>query len=359
MSAASPVAASTWRLLRLSLLLFSIVSPALAEQVAIVRGQSASPGVAEIATRLHGELELSGWLVQDFEGEPAQALGRWRDEDAALAGVDLLVTIDERAGVPCVDVWIADPATGRLRARRLVGGDSDRSSPAALALRAAEHLRATAAELELARERSAKPTTPQMPTKLAEPPPSAAPPPPPPQVTERRTTNDPLRWELGLVGGRQPSALAYAFGAHLGAFQPISRQFAATAAIDLPWFGNQVSASHGKARFVPTRFGFGLSGVLARFSPWTLSLQGSLGANYVRVTGTSAPDGHKTNDSGWYADALVGLQLRRSLGRSFGYGLVANVAEPWPAPVVVFNRTSQGTVGVPAAWLTAFIDGAP
>jgi hypothetical protein len=204
-----------------SLLLAVAAAAAEPVRVALVQPAHPDPIAAEAATRIRAELLAAGFAVVLIEADPA-ADAAVEPGGAAASRVRATVVVVRTDHGAAADVWIADRASHGTLVRRVDAGAGEPSSPADLAIRAVELLRAGLFEPRAAP--SAAPPAeppPDLPgTGPAEPPEA----PPAPRPTRPRALLERFTAELGLTAiyglggasGRLAPTLRFAYGAGTG-----------------------------------------------------------------------------------------------------------------------------------------------
>lgn len=142
----------------LSSVLLVWVAHVQAATVAIVRPPNPSPDLAEILSRLHGELLSVGLEVEMTQrpSTPRLAALEWRawlEKWVAERGVEAVIESVDDAVPIAVDVWLVDRTTRKLNVSRVALELNTPDPSERLAIRAIEVLRSSFLEIDLAAKR--------------------------------------------------------------------------------------------------------------------------------------------------------------------------------------------------------------
>ncbi len=341
-----------WRLHRglcvVAWLLWSNAS--IARTVAIVRGESRTPELVEVVTRLHGELLAVDLEVQLYvrpdEDSPTgrDSAPTWLRQAQAEPAVDAVIEIAGDSAPFSIDVWVVDRRSQRFRASsvRLVAHPGD--TPEKLAIRTIELLRSSFLEGDMANE---------------------AQPPAPPRAVERPTASPRVEHDagtfetLGLAGG----------AATLTGLDGVGPAIMPFARLDLtlqPWltlhaaaagFGSRpvVASSTQRARLDQT---YALAGARYRFragQPLRPFLGVSIGTLGTAVEGLAEAPHSSHDDHQWslLLEGSVGADIH--LFDRFYSSIAAHVQLAQPSIAIHILDTVAATTGRPNLALTLTI----
>ena len=135
-----------------------------AATVVIVPSTNASPGMAETAVRIRGELLSAGFVVEILDGATVEGMsGRQSQESlerlAEQRGADAVIAIVGDVKPNLVEIWVVDKVTGKSVVRKLPYEPKSGHAPETLAIRAIELLRSSFMEIELSATGRRNPST--------------------------------------------------------------------------------------------------------------------------------------------------------------------------------------------------------
>jgi hypothetical protein len=157
---------------RLTALLLSLIAALIvslfaaraeATKVVIVRPAAASPEMNETLSRLEGEVLSLGLEVAVVERPrtphaTAAESRAWVERTAIERQTDAVIDVSAAAGSMGIDVWVFEGAARRAEISLVAPEPNSETTPARLAIRAVDTLRARLAELDLTAKGSAKST---------------------------------------------------------------------------------------------------------------------------------------------------------------------------------------------------------
>ncbi len=155
-------------------MLLTWARPAPAASVAIVRPHTSSPEVAETVSRLRGELFSLGLDVSLADRPDTRGLDRvdalaWLEQLTGEHRADAVIDILGHDAPVAIDVWIVKKAPRRFEVTRVPAEPNTINVSERLALRAAEAVRGSLLELDLAaRPRPEEPATPPQAPRASE-----------------------------------------------------------------------------------------------------------------------------------------------------------------------------------------------
>jgi hypothetical protein len=296
--------------------------------VVLVQQPAPSLFLKEAVSRLEGELRSSGFRVvrvTKSTEESRVALERAVATTGAQAGI-YLERVDDRARA---EVWVTDTLTGKVSIRPLDAGDS----PAVLAVRAVELLRASLLELEPANTPSNVAREPI--ERLIAP------------HDEARSLRSNVGVEGSFVVALHPEVGAVALAPALRAFVSSSSGLGARISLVLPMLGASIEVELGLAKLSSELF-------LAEFvytapiSPWfNLTAAVGLGGLHLRASGElEDPTRERSESLGSFVIApSVGIVARVAEH----FALTAEFSPTFLLPTLTIDMGPErlGTLGLP------------
>jgi hypothetical protein len=281
--------------------------------------------------RVRAEIEAMGFVIELASGIAE------RGTTTAVAAARVIEGSTRR-----VELWIADPATGRLTLRAVVMPSPD-DDEATETVRASEQLRAFFQPL---REPSRVPPPPAPPRALPEPPPAEPPSPAPLREPPKTAPVAAPRFVLGahVEVPFQPGGAAASLG--LRARWMALPVLGVGAFASVPLAGTTVKASEGSASIAAPLFGADLAAVTDLTRWLRLGATAGIALAWVRTSGFASEPYHGTTSNVVSALPLLGVEIaprltervRLVLGGRLGFSLPRVDIAFAGRPVAVWGR---------------------
>lgn len=281
--------------------------------------------------RLRAELSTLGLEVVDVTLAPTEGATALDDAARRVNAFAAIHVVPEKGGV---EVWIADPKSGKTLFRELVIRPGETFDDVA-ALKAVELLRASLAELGL----SLKHREDTRPSQTI----------PPVQPLPRKPI-EPARFflELGPALAVSPGGVGPTGHAFVGLRWRTRTTFGLDAFSALPVAGATVSEAEGSAAVSP--WIFGLDGAVWFFDPaahWQVSAAGGFAIAHLAIEGDPVPPLLGQSDAMTVALPFARLSVERSLGARFRVGFQGFVGIAAPRPSIQFDGREVAEWGRP------------
>jgi hypothetical protein len=323
--------------------------------VVLLRPDPPDPDLGQMFVRLEGELRAAGFDVTIVARAPDEAapvaIERASESHAPAAIIGVF-----GGSLAGMELWVADRITGRSVVRHLnASGESGTRVSEILAIRAAEQLRASLIDLDLAPKPAHGAADAEPGAKPAEVGPGTAH--GPTLGVERPAERSRFRAELGIGS-------LFSFEGAGPTVTPVGRlSWSALPFWDLRMTGaglgsrSSIASPSGQATFSQDLLL--VESVFSPSKPGELGLRASLGVGtlHVGVEGRGSASVQGLDTSTWVAavDAGVGLCYRRATGMGFAVEGHAVFADPYP--VVRILDEAQATMGRPTLFATAALTG--
>jgi hypothetical protein len=304
------------------------------ERIAVVHERAADE---RAVGRLRAELSTLGYEVVDVTLAPNEGATALDDAARRVNAFAAVHIVPNKGGV---EVWIADGATGKTLFRELVIGSGEAFDDV-VALKAAELLRASLAELGLSPK--PKPTPPPTSTEK----PAARPPPEMPEEPPR------AYFELGPGVLLSPGGVGANVVGLVGARFRFHTVLGLDAFVALPITPATVSASEGSADVRPWLFGLDLAAWL--FDPrsvWQVSGAAGIGVAHLVIEGDPTPPLLGQRETSTVALPFGRVSVERGFGTRFRLGLHGFVGVAAPEHVIRFDGREVATWGRPVVLST-------
>ena len=302
--------------------LLGVSEPAWASDVTLVAPAPGDGFIEEVFHRVGGELRLQGIAYDQREGEGEQACPRALGRTSPRAVACIVVAWQGDASV--VRIWVTPPGARTPALLEAVALQRSVEAPTLLATRTVDLLKDALALPSPERHRPSEPA----PLKPA---------PPKPEQHESQA----FAFGAGFSELGAPSRFGAAWGPYLEFSGRLGERWQLRARLAGPLLGANASNAEASAQLTQ---GFGQLSVdllLARLGPCDFTLNGGLGAHFIRVRGKVAQGvaslDARTDDRLGPA-ALAGLGVSVALGSRVSWVADAHGLLFWPRPRVLIGR---------------------